>query len=296
MRNKYKNFQNFISNDKTTRLRSSNHNILYSVYKKEKENINKPYKETNLINTNNKIDYFSIRYYNTNKNVKLNVINNKENKENKINKKRQSLRTENLRENYTRRINTNNDNNSRDKNNNKIYNRNGGGVEANNLEASFGNSRNNNISINNKIEKSIGRKKYYDYKKIKWNIKKHLLKTNDKKEIINYNSPTNILLSNRNDKIKKKFILILLISLCYILFNLISIRNKNEPNNKIIIDDILCEKTLKRLYNRTKPFEYEDELIFMIDLISCDIPFSFIRFGDGENSIMIGKELRGIDK
>ena len=87
MRNKYKNFQNFISNDKTTRLRSSNHNILYSVYKKEKENINKPDKEKNLINTNNKIDYFSIRYYNTNKNVKLNVINNKENKENKINKK-----------------------------------------------------------------------------------------------------------------------------------------------------------------------------------------------------------------
>ena len=107
---------------------------------------------------------------------------------------------------------------------------------------------------------------------------------------------------NRNNRsikannIKNKFILILLISLCYILFDLISIRNKNEPNNKIITDDILCEKTLKRLYNRTKPFEYEDELIFIIDLISCDIPFSFIRFADGENSIMIGKELRGIDK
>ena len=86
MSNKYKNFQNFISNDKSTMLKSSNHNILYSIYKKEKENINKPYKETNLIN-NNKIDYFSIKYYNTNKNVKLNVINNKENKENKINKK-----------------------------------------------------------------------------------------------------------------------------------------------------------------------------------------------------------------
>ena len=38
--NKYKNFQNFISNDKTTMLKSSNHNILYSINKKEKENIN----------------------------------------------------------------------------------------------------------------------------------------------------------------------------------------------------------------------------------------------------------------
>ena len=56
------------------------------------------------------------------------------------------------------------------------------------------------------------------------------------------------------------------------------------------------KKTLKRLYNRTKPFKYEDELIFILDLISCDIPFSFIRFADGENSIMIGKELKGIDK
>jgi len=182
------------------------------------------------------------------------------------------------------------------KNDNKNHNRNNRSIKDNNLETNFNNSRNNNISINNKREKSVGRKKYYDYKKIKWDIKKHRLKTNNKKETINYNSTANILLSNRNDKIKKKFILILLISLCYILFNLISIRNKNESNNKIIIDDILCEKTLKRLYNRTKPFEYEDELIFMIDLISCDIPFSFIRFGDGENSIMLGKELSAMDK
>ena len=110
-----------------------------------------------------------------------------------------------------------------------------------------------------------------------------------------------------NFKYFKKFIyffilLILSIFLCYILFILIFIRNKIEPNNKnlinnnILTNDILCEKTLKRLYNRTKPFEYKDELIFIIDLISCDIPFSFIRFADGENSIMIGKELKGIDK
>ena len=201
----------FISNDKTTTLRSSNHNILYSVYKKEKkENINKPDKETNLINTNNtnnKIDYFSSRYYNTNKNSKLNVVNNKENKENKIIKERQSLRTENLRESYTKRINTINDNNnSRNKNDNKNYNRNNRSIKANNLETNFNNSRNNNISINNKREKSVGGKKDYDYKKIKWDIKEHRLKINDKKETTNYNSTTNILLSNKNkiNKIENK--------------------------------------------------------------------------------------------
>ena len=55
-------------------------------------------------------------------------------------------------------------------------------------------------------------------------------------------------------------------------------------------------KKFKKLYNRTKPFKYEDELIFILDLISCDIPFYFIRFVDDENSIMIGKELKDIDK
>ena len=193
----------FISNDKTTTLRSSNHNILYSVYKKEKkENINKPDKETNITNNNNtnsnnnKIDYFSSRYYNTNKNVKLNVVNNKENK---INKERQSLRTENLRESFTKRLNVINDNNnSRNKNENKNYNRNNRSIRENNLETNYNNSRNNDISINNKREKSVKEKKENDYKRIKWDIKEHRLKTNDKKDLTNYNSTTNILLSNRN--------------------------------------------------------------------------------------------------
>ena len=194
----------FISNDQTTTLRKSNHNILYSVYKKEKkENINKPDKETNITNNtnstnNNKIDYFSSKYYNINKNVKLNAVNNKENKE------RQSLRMENLRESYTKRINAISDNNnSRNKNDNKNYNRNNRSIRANNLETNYNNSRNNNININNKREKSVREKTENDYKRIKWDIKEHRLKPNDKKDSTNYNSTTNILLSKRN-KIETK--------------------------------------------------------------------------------------------
>ena len=190
----------FISNDKTTTLRSSNHNILYSVYKKEKkESSNKPEKETN-INNNNKIDYFSSKYYNTNKNIKINVTNNKENKENKVNKERQSLRPEILRESYTKRLNINDNNNNgskNDKNYNRYNNRN---IKLNNVETNYNNSRNNNISINNKREKSVKEKKENDYKRIKWDIKEHRLKLGDKKDLTNYNSTTNILLSNRNKK------------------------------------------------------------------------------------------------
>jgi hypothetical protein len=40
--------------------------------------------------------------------------------------------------------------------------------------------------------------------------------------------------------------------------------------------------------NREQPFDFENELLFFIDLIMCKIPFSFIRFEDGENSIMKG--------
>ena len=132
-------------------------------------------------------------------------------------------------------------------------------------------------------------------------------------------SDNNILVKSINDIISlksikkdfkdiKKFIyffisFIVIIFFCFILFFLIFIRNKIEPINKNVIiksnittNDIFCEKTLKKLYNRTRPFNYEDELIFITDLISCDIPFSFIRFADGENSIMVGKELKGIDK
>ena len=193
----------FISNDKTTTLRSSNHNILYSVYKKEKkESSNKPEKETNI--NNNKIDYFSSRYYNTNKNTKINLVNNKESKDNKINKERQSLKTENLRESYSKRQNNNYDYNINVNKNDKNYNRNNNNnrsIRLNNLDTNFNYSRNNNISINNyKREKSVREKKdNSDYKRFKWDIKEHRLKTGDNKyNNTNYNSTANILLTNRN--------------------------------------------------------------------------------------------------
>ena len=46
-----------------------------------------------------------------------------------------------------------------------------------------------------------------------------------------------------------------------------------------------------KLTKREGPFDFEDELKFFTELISCQIPFSFIRFGDGENSIMKGKAI-----
>jgi hypothetical protein len=59
---------------------------------------------------------------------------------------------------------------------------------------------------------------------------------------------------------------------------------KSEKNSKVI--DCVIVKNL--FINRTHPFDFENELHFFTNLISCKIPFSFIRFGDGENSIMKG--------
>ena len=62
--------------------------------------------------------------------------------------------------------------------------------------------------------------------------------------------------------------------------------NKNEINPY----DRSCMYVKNKLKKRTQPFDFENELIFFIDLIICKIPFSFIRFGDGENAIMKGKK------
>jgi hypothetical protein len=81
-------------------------------------------------------------------------------------------------------------------------------------------------------------------------------------------------------------------------------RYKEEINNKNIANSIdlnrgknkiFCSYTKSKLKNRSQPFEYRKELSFITDLILCNIPFSFIRFADGENSIMRGEELKGID-
>jgi hypothetical protein len=126
-----------------------------------------------------------------------------------------------------------------------------------------------------------------------------------------------ISLNKRNNKIKKQikiniknlkeifYILILIILLNFLIFSLIFIRNKKYKNNitnlnknitKIIrnktnSNDNICMLIKENLNNRTHPLDFENELYFFIDLISCNIPFSFIRFGDGENLIMKGKKL-----
>ena len=103
-------------------------------------------------------------------------------------------------------------------------------------------------------------------------------------------------------KLNNKFLIIILNCLI-ILF--IFIRNKKSINNlhknlniKYLTKNNIssnvsnnCILVKSILQNRTQPFDYENELFFFIDLISCKIPFSFARFGDGENSIMKGDKI-----
>jgi hypothetical protein len=78
----------------------------------------------------------------------------------------------------------------------------------------------------------------------------------------------------------------------YLIENITSlIEKKINPSNN---DCILFKNKLK---NRIQPFDFEDELIFFIELISCKIPFSLIRFADGEYSIMKGIKINAtLDK
>ena len=59
--------------------------------------------------------------------------------------------------------------------------------------------------------------------------------------------------------------------------------------NEINFDETICRFIKGKLKNRIQPLEYEEELSFIISLILCKIPFSFVRFGDGEEHIMTGK-------
>ena len=100
-----------------------------------------------------------------------------------------------------------------------------------------------------------------------------------------------------NYKISLYIIIIVLIILDYLIssFNKninIKIRNMNITNlleNEINFDESICRFINGKLKNRIQPFEYEEELSFIISLILCKIPFSFVRFGDGEEHIMSGK-------
>ena len=108
-----------------------------------------------------------------------------------------------------------------------------------------------------------------------------------------------IKINNCNLKIKYYIFTSLIILVNCLIFSFTIIR-KNLHNNKKItkifknednsnnIDCLLIDKKLK---NRKHPFDFKNELYFFIDLISCKVPFSFIRFGDGENLIMKGEKI-----
>jgi hypothetical protein len=66
---------------------------------------------------------------------------------------------------------------------------------------------------------------------------------------------------------------------------------KPKFSNHTFYNNIDCIIVKNRLNNRTRPFDFENEFLFFTDLISCKIPFSFIRFGDGENLIMKGTNI-----
>ena len=100
----------------------------------------------------------------------------------------------------------------------------------------------------------------------------------------------------------------LIILINFLIFSMIFMKNKTPPSNlynninitylmenikkkEINSDNINCIIVKNKLKNRTQPFDFETEFFFFTNLISCKIPFSFIRFGDGENSIMKGDKL-----
>ena len=64
------------------------------------------------------------------------------------------------------------------------------------------------------------------------------------------------------------------------------INKKDNNNNSNIYNYSIIES---KLNNYLGSLEFEEELLFIIELINCNIPFSFTRFGDGEDSIMKGK-------
>ena len=103
----------------------------------------------------------------------------------------------------------------------------------------------------------------------------------------------------KNNKVTKKYIYkfdyTLLVIVLFLILVLIKLYSKNkhkniQKENVVNIDIYKCKIVKEKLLNRFKPFDFTKEFTFLAELISCDIPFSFSRFGDGEYSIMNGKK------
>lgn len=94
----------------------------------------------------------------------------------------------------------------------------------------------------------------------------------------------------------KKITIFLFIKKIIIIFYffLLCLPNKGlnlKSSNHVFYNDIDCIIVKNMLKKRIHPFNFVNEFHFFIDLISCKIPFSFIRFGDGENLIMRGVKI-----
>ena len=84
--------------------------------------------------------------------------------------------------------------------------------------------------------------------------------------------------------------IIFIIFYFFLLYQLNKVLNSNTSNH-VLYNDINCIIVKNMLKKRIHPLDFINEFHFFTDLISCKIPFSFIRFGDGENFIMKGEKL-----
>jgi hypothetical protein len=104
------------------------------------------------------------------------------------------------------------------------------------------------------------------------------------------NNPNQFFSQNYSEKTINQHLypvkIIFIIYFSYLLF--LSKKLKNNFSNYIFSNDIDCVNVKNKLEDRTMPKDYINEFLFITNLITCKIPFSFIRFGDGENLIMKG--------
>ena len=115
-----------------------------------------------------------------------------------------------------------------------------------------------------------------------------------------------IIILNNNKKVKgniiknsiiqiRKIFYLLIIIILSLLFQKTNFKN-NFYKKKAIFPIIQnenysitnnCSIVKEQLDKRTQPFNYENEFYFFTSIISCKIPFSFIRFADGEEYIIL---------
>ena len=223
--------QSFISNDKIS-IRSSNHNMLYSIYKKEnKDNLENKEEIKKEINNKNKSEYFSNKYYNSNHNIKI------------TNKEKQKEKTEIIRDTI---------NNKRQINNaSKYISHTKNSISLNNNDIKNINNKKNNIEINIRDSKPKDnnniKEKVNDYKRFKWDIKEHKLKIMNDNTTNNYNSTTNInSITSINNNISNANNNINLITERKSVKRLNYIKNKEkEKETKVIINKMIKEEKPK---------------------------------------------------